>query len=80
MWWGGHRAEAEVPAMSFHQQGAVPGKVLKGKAGVMRAAASMQGTLSLGRTEAPEIGLQTKPVPSPVSPSQSVVPPSTPHI
>lgn len=66
--------------MSFHQQGAVPGKVLKGKAEVMRLAASMQRTLSLERTEAPEIGLQTEPVPSPVSSSQPVVPPSTPHI
>lgn len=62
--------------MPFHQQGAIPGKVLKGKAGVMWVAASVQRTLSFERTEAPEIGVQTEAAPSLASSSQSVVPPS----
>lgn len=68
--------------MSFHQQGAVPGEGLEGQGRGHATCGIHAESCPLERTEAPEIGLQTEPVPSPVSSSQPVVPPSTlpPHL
>lgn len=60
-----HRAEAEAPVMPFHQQAAVPGKVLKGEAGRGQegwVVTSIQRTPSLGKTGAPG-GWVSQPVP-----------------